>query len=114
MKHLLLVLALSLSFSVLAQTAPAYEFLTVAAAESGSSKLSQITFAPSFQGKTQVQLEEISASFEKMILAHQHNLATVNLQLEAITVVGWELVHVFGTETSGLHEREYLFRRRKP
>jgi hypothetical protein len=114
MKHLLLVLALSLSFPALAQTATAYEFLTLSAIESGSSKLSQITFAPSFQGKTQVQLEEIPSSFEKMILAHQHNLTTVNQQLEAITVAGWELVHAFGADANGLHEREYLFRRRKP
>lgn len=113
MKYLLL--ALACSFPALAQITPgsAYEFLTVAVAESGSSKLSQITFAPSFQGKTQLQLEEIPASFEKTVQTHQRNLVVVNQQLEALTVAGCELVQALGTDSGGIHEREYLFRRRK-
>jgi hypothetical protein len=114
MKLLLLALAFLFSFPALAQTAPAYEFLTLAVAESGSSKLSQLTFAPSFQGKTQLQLEETPASFEKSVQAHQRNLVVVNQQLEALTAAGWELVQAFSSDTGGIHEREFLFRRRKP
>jgi hypothetical protein len=110
--YFMLASVLLLSSPALAQTTPTtYEFLTLAARESSVGTLSQITFAPAFQGKTQLQLEELPASFAKSVPAHQHNLVTINQQLEALTAAGWELVQVFGPESQG---REYLFRRRKP
>jgi len=89
MKQLMLSALPLFSTPALAQTTPLpYEFLTLAAVESSNSKISQITFAPSFQGKTQVPLEEIPVSFGKTVLAHQYDLLTVNQQLEAVTGAG--------------------------
>jgi hypothetical protein len=110
--YFLLASVLLLNRPALAQTTPiTYEFLTLAARESSVGTLSQITFAPAFQGKTQLQLEETPASFAKSVPAHQRNLVMVNQQLEALTAAGWELVQAFSTDSQG---REYLFRRRKP
>lgn len=116
MKNLLLGGLLAVSLGARAQTSPppTYEFLTLEAVESANDKLSKITFSPSFQGKTQLPLEELSASFDKTALAHQHNLVTVNQQLEALTAAGWELVQVATSTVLAINGRDYLFRRRKP
>ncbi|MDO7884292.1 hypothetical protein [Hymenobacter cheonanensis] len=116
MKRLLLALPLlTVAFSSHSQTAQptAYEFLTVVEHETQYYKRAKIVFAPAFQGKSELGLESLpSSNSEKFPITLGKNLEVVNSQLEALTVAGWELVHVSSEAVSSSHE--YLFRRRKP
>lgn len=114
MKHLLFACALlSTPLVSLAQAAPpaTYEFLTLLESESQQNSFAKIMFAPAFQGKTEIQLENLpgTASGNKFMTTHRQNIEVVNQQLEAITAAGWELVHVSADDRA----REYLFRRVK-
>jgi hypothetical protein len=117
MKHLLFAFALlGAPLASLAQAAPpvstTYEFLTVAEIESPSSGLAKILFAPAFQGRSELPLENLPMALSiKYPIIYQRNLQMVNRQLEAVTADGWELMHVSSnTATTG---HEYLFRRPK-
>lgn len=118
--HLLLAAGLLLAGPALGQvssvaspTTSTYEFLTVVEMEAPISRAARLLFAPSFQGKTQVSLEEVTGSADKIALAYQRNLVTLNQQLEAITAAGWELVGVTTSSVFVGSNHEYLFRRRK-
>lgn len=114
MKHLLLVCALlSAPLISSAQATPPtiYEFLTLLESESQQNSFAKIMFAPAFQGKTEIQLENLTStgSGNKYMATHRQNVEVVNQQLEAVTAAGWELVHVSADDRA----REYLFRRLK-
>ncbi|MGI4867580.1 MAG: hypothetical protein ACRYFZ_26910 [Janthinobacterium lividum] len=113
MKHLLLALALLLAIPALAQTtAPTtYEFLTVVESQSQQGSFAKILFAPAFQGKTELPLQELpgTAAGGKYIATYRQNIETVNQQLETVTSAGWELVHTSSIDRG----HTYLFRRRK-
>jgi hypothetical protein len=114
MKHLLLAIALlTVPLASHAQAAPSttYEFLTLLESEAQQNSFAKIMFAPAFQGKTEIQLENLpgTVSGNKFMTIHRQNVEIVNQQLEAVTAAGWELVHVSADDRA----REYLFRRLK-
>jgi hypothetical protein len=111
--YLLFVGCLLVTSAARAQTAPppSYEFLTVLEYETQYHKLARLVFAPAFQGKSEIELESLpGTNSDKYTAIHGKNLELINKQLEALTVAGWELVHVSSDDRG----HEYLFRRRKP
>ncbi|WP_139361881.1 hypothetical protein [Hymenobacter sp. CRA2] len=112
MKALLITAGLLLSGATasFAQTAPAYEFMTVLESESQMGGQAKIIFAPAFQGKSEMPLEELPGGVSnKYHTVLRKNMEVVNQQLSGITVAGWELVHV-STDRMGT---QYLFRKAK-
>ncbi len=115
MKHLLLAVALLVSVPAFAQSAPtgAYEFMTLSENQSQQGSFAKILFAPAFQGKTEIALENLPGTIApaKYMNTYLQNKELVNQQLEAITAAGWELVYVSSNTLNSGHE--YLFRRPK-
>ena len=117
MKHLLFSLALLglpvLSFAQSA-TPVAYEFLTMIESESRFESDAKLLFAPDFQGKSEMKLQELTLSPLKNSDAYRHNVQVVNQQLAAATAEGWELVSCFGSDVaSSTGGARYLLRRAK-
>ena len=103
-----------LPVSVAAPAVHGYDFLTVTTTE-GTKAFSLILFSPAFQGKTEIPLEVASGmvvGVEKLKELIHKNTALINEQLSALTVAGWELVHIY-TPMSPASGRCYLFRKAK-
>ncbi|OGX90688.1 hypothetical protein BEN49_22025 [Hymenobacter coccineus] len=98
-----------------AQSAPAktYDFLTVTNIESGTKSLAKMLITPAFQGKTEVQLEDLgSLSVEKNLAKIARNTEVINRQLTELTAAGWEFVQAYPFAFSpDLPTTRYLFRK---
>ena len=115
-------LVLALLFSVGITTgawaqaiAPAgYTFLTMTSSESQVRAYARIFIVPAFQGKSEIQLEYSDGfSGGRNMERLQRNTQLVNQQLEALTVAGWELVHVYPVSDKEVLVTRYLFRKVK-
>jgi hypothetical protein len=95
-----------------APAAHGYDFLTVIVSE-GTKVYSFILFSPAFQGKTEIPLGATNTMSEVKDKEHiLQNAQLINEQLSALTVAGWELVHVYIT-SAPTNGRCYLFRKAK-
>jgi hypothetical protein len=78
-----------------AGSARSYEFLTVTVIESPYSRDSRLLLSPAFQGKTELELEEIynlsSAKYREHL---QRNTTLLNQTLSDLSGAGWELIEV--------------------
>lgn len=99
-----------------AQNAPhGYDFLTVTVLELTGKSMAKVLITPAFQGKTEIQLADMSSiSVTKNVELSQQNASIVNQQLSDLTVAGWELAAVFNSSISGYATPRYLFRRPRP
>ena len=98
------------------QNAPhGYDFLTVTVLELTGKSMAKVLITPAFQGKTEIQLADMSSiSTAKNVEVSQHNASVVNQQLSDLTIAGWELAAVFNSNVSGYAAPRYLFRRPRP
>ncbi|WP_345235939.1 hypothetical protein [Hymenobacter saemangeumensis] len=88
----------------------AYDFLTMTSFESSSDAVAKIFFSPAFNGKTEVQLEDLGGmSVSKNLAKLQRNSMVINQQLSDLSVAGWELVQVYPITNSAAIR--YLFRK---
>ena len=115
MKPLLLPLALLLAAAAAAQTAPAYEFLTVIESESRNGSEAKLLFAPDFHGHAELKLEELEGPVPmKNSAVYRRNVQLVNQQLAAASAEGWELVGFAASNGIAVGgETRYLLRRVK-
>lgn len=95
-----------------------YDFLTVTEFEGYTKNRARILITPAFQGKTEVQLDDLngsSLSVNKDLEVIQRNTLVLNQQLSELTAAGWELVdvHVVTTLSTTNNTTRYLFRKAK-
>lgn len=95
-----------------------YDFLTVTEFEGLTKNKAKLLITPAFQGKTEVQLEDLNGSnfsVNKDLETVQRNTQVLNQQLSELTVAGWELVDVsvISILATGSHTTRYLFRKPK-
>lgn len=118
MKYLLLSFGLLcapvLAFAQ-ATTPVAYEFLTLIESESRASSDAKLLFAPDFQGKGEIKLEELEGpAAMKNSAVYRRNVQVVNQQLALASAEGWELVSFSPSGgVSNNIETRYLLRRAK-
>ena len=95
-----------------------YDFLTVTEFEGLTKNKAKLLITPAFQGKTEVQLDDLngsSFSVKKDLETFQRNTLVLNQQLSELTAAGWELVDisVISILTVGDTTTRYLFRKAK-
>ena len=93
-----------------------YDFLTVTTVESSYKKEPYLLFTPAFQGQSVIPLPQSSlyASSPEDIAKLTESTALIDQKLSALTVDGWELVHVNSLVTAANRPMtRYLFRKAK-
>lgn len=76
--------------------APAYDFLTVTAIEAPNKKMAKLLFAPSFNGRTEVQFEAMGALSTASLLEQlRRNNELLTQNLGELSAAGWELIQAF-------------------
>ena len=113
----LLLLAPCLAWAQASPAAPhGYDFLTVTTLESSYKKEPHILFTPAFQGQSALSLPQSSlyATSPEDLAKLTETTALIDQKLSALTVDGWELVHVNSLVTAANRPMtRYLFRKAK-
>lgn len=114
----LLLLTAHSSWAQAGPVAPhGYDFLTVTTLESTYKKEPYLLFTPAFKGQSMIPLPQSSlyASSPEDIAKLAESTALIDQKLSALTVDGWELVHVNSLITAASRPlTRYLFRKARP
>lgn len=99
-----------------AQTAPAYEYLTVVQLEWNGKGNSKLLFIPAVDGKSELPLTDIASGFQQGSDQYQQTMAQHTLvamaQLTALSASGWELLGTTATSFGAFaSSTQYLLRR---
>ncbi|TVT41274.1 hypothetical protein FNT36_07400 [Hymenobacter setariae] len=93
-------LLLLVSLSALAQTGrPTYDFMTISVIKSPYRNDCYLLLTPTFQGKSEIKLEEeYNLASDRYRANLQRNITLLNNTLGELSAAGWDLVDVHSTE----------------